>query len=395
MSSHSKPAPERRRPTIFGATWRMVVMLTVVGALAGGYIFFQDFKAKMIHQAMAAMAAPLQTVATTTAGYQEWQPKLSGVGSLRAVNGADLSLQVAGIVDEITFQSGDDVKAGAVLLRLRADDDIAKLRSLEATAALSRITLDRDRQQLKAQAVSQQTVDTDVQTLKSNEAQVAQQQALVDYKTLKAPFAGHLGIRQVDLGQYLAAGTTIVTLQALDPIYVDFYLPQQALDQLKVGQSVVAHVDTYRGEDFPGAISAINPRVDAATRNVQIRATFKNPDHKLLPGMYATVDIDTGAPERRVTLPQTAITFNPYGSTVYIVDDKGKRPDGRPNLVARQTFVTTGATRGDQVAVLTGVKDGDVVVTAGQVKLRNGSPVAIDNSVKPTDDAHPTPADHL
>jgi membrane fusion protein (multidrug efflux system) len=374
---------------------RMAIMLIAVGVVAAGLIGFQSFKAAAIKKALATLAAPPQTVATTTATYQDWQSLLEGVGSLRAVKGADLSLQVAGIVEEIAFQSGDDVKDGTPLLRLQADDDIAKLHSLQAAAALAKITLDRDRQQFKAQAVSQQTLDTDLQTLKSDEALVAQQQALVDYKSLRAPFAGRLGIRQVDLGQYLAAGTTIVTLQSLDPIYVDFYLPQQALDQVKVGQQVAAKVDTYPQQNFPGEISAINPKVDATTRNVQIRATLRNPDRKLLPGMYATVGIDVGNPQRRITLPQTAIAYNAYGDTVYIVEDKGKDASGQPNLVARQTFVTTGATRGDQVAVLSGVKEDDVVVTAGQVKLHNGSPLALDNSVQPSADADPRPVDHL
>ncbi|MDB5406542.1 MAG: efflux transporter periplasmic adaptor subunit [Rhodospirillales bacterium] len=374
---------------------RMGIMLVAVGVVFGGIFAFQTFKASMIKHAVAALAAPPQTVATTTAGYQEWQPQLESVGSLRAVNGANLSLEVAGIVDELDFKSGDDVKEGTPLLRLQAKDDIAKLQSLQATAALAKITYDRDLRQSKAQAVSQQTVDTDQQTLKSDVAQVAQQQALVDYKSLVAPFAGRLGIRQVDLGQYLAAGTTVVTLQALDPIYLDFYLPQQALGEVKVGQPVTAKVDTYPSQSFSGEISAVNPQVDTTTRNVQIRATLKNRDHMLLPGMFATLDIAVGAPQRQVTLPQTAITFTSYGNTVYIVEDKGKKADGQPDLVGRQTFVTTGATRGDQVAVLSGVKEGDVVVTAGQIKLHNGSPLAIDDSVKPTDDADPHPVDHL
>jgi membrane fusion protein, multidrug efflux system len=372
---------------------RMAIMLIVVGAIFGGLYYFQQFKAGMIHKALAALANPPQTVATATAGYQDWQPQLHAVGSLRAVNGAGLSLQVAGIVDQIGFESGKDVQAGALLLHLNADDDIAKLHSLQATAALAKITYGRDLQQFKAQAVSQQTLDSDFQTLKSDVAQVAEQQATVDYKTLRAPFAGHLGIRQVDLGQYLSAGTAVVTLQALDPIYADFYLPQQALDQLQVGQPVTAKVDTYPKEAFSGSITAINPLVDTATRNVQIRATLKNPDHKLLPGMFATVDITSGAPQRLVTLPQTAVTYTSYGDTVYVVETKGV--DGQARPVARQVFVTTGPTRGDQVGILSGLKEGDVVITAGQVKLHNGSPLAIDNSVKPTDDPNPHPLDHL
>jgi membrane fusion protein (multidrug efflux system) len=238
-----------------------------------------------------------------------------------------------------------------------------------------------------------QTVDTDKWTLKNNEAQVEQQQALIGYKFIKAPFTGRLGIRQVDLGQYLAAGTAIVTLQQLDPVYVDFYLPQQALAQIKVGQRLVGNVDTFPGQAFEGEISAINSLIDGATRNVQIRGTLKNPDHRLLPGMFATVDIDSGAPQHLVTLPQTAIAYNSYGNIVYVIDDKGKDANGQAQLVARQTFVTTGQTRGDQVALLTGVKEGDIIVTAGQMKLRNGTPVTVNNAVQPSNDVNPKPDD--
>jgi len=375
-------------------TKRMIIMLIAVGVVFGGVFGFQIFKNAMIKKFMSAMPQPPQTVSTVTAAVQEWQPQIEAVGSLRAVKGADLSLEVPGVVEEINFQSGDEVQAGAVLLRLRGDDEIAKLESLEAVARLSQITYDRDMKQLKAQAISQAVVDNDEANLRNNKAQVSQQKAIVDKKILRAPFAGQLGLRQVDLGQYLGAGTAIVTLQSLTPIYVDFLLPQQAFERIKVGQAVVAKVDAYPGKTFSGAITAINPRVDAATRNLQVRLTLENADHKLLPGMYATVDIDTGAPERLVTLPQTAISYNPYGNLVYLVDDKGKDAAGKPLLVARQTFVTTGATRGDQISILKGVKEGDVVVTGGQMKLRNGSPLAINNTVTPADDPNPVPVDH-
>ena len=370
---------------------RMVVMLIVVGVVFGGIFGFEAFRSSMIRKFMAQQGAPPQTVSTVTAVSQEWQPRLEAVGSLRAMNGADLSPQVSGIVSAIHFESGTDVQEGALLVELNAADDIAKLHALEATAALAKITYDRDQRQLKAQAVSQQQVDADEQNLKSDLAQVAEQQATVDYKSIRAPFAGHLGIRQVDLGQFLSAGTAIVTLQALDPIFLDFTLPQQALAQIKVGQAVTARVDTYAGASFVGEISAINSKVDTSTRNLQVRATLKNPDHKLLPGMFATVAIETGAPQRFVTLPQTAIAFNPYGSTVYLVVETGKNAQGQPQLVARQAFVTTGATRGDQIAVLSGVKDGDTVVTAGQMKLHNGSPLIVNNSIEPTNNPNPTP----
>jgi membrane fusion protein (multidrug efflux system) len=374
-------------------TKRMIVMLVAAGLVFGGVFGFIIFRNHMIAKVMAAQGFPPQTVATTVAGFQDWQPKLAAVGSLRAVNGADLSSQVAGIVSAIHFESGGQVKAGDLLVELASADDVAKLQSLKAAAALAQITLDRDERQFKVQGVSQQTVDADQQNLKSAQAQVAQQQATVDYKFIRAPFDGYLGIRQVDVGQYLAAGTMMVTLQSLDPIFVDFYLPQQNLDELKVGQKVAVRVDTYPGRDFAGQISALNSKIDPATRNVEIRATIANPDHALLPGMYAKVNIDVGQSQHTITLPQTAIAYNSYGSMVYLVDDKGKDEQGHPQLVARSTFVTTGATRGDQVQVLNGVKEGQTVVVAGQIKLRNGVPVMINNKILPKADANPVPVD--
>ncbi len=372
-------------------TKRMIVMLALA-AVALILIFgYEAFRSYMISRAMRAFASPPQTVSTVVATEQAWQPQLEAVGTLRAVMGADLSLEVAGIVDQIHFHSADDVAAGAVLLTLRSDQDISQLHALQATADLDRINLARDQKQLKVNAVSQAQVDTDAATLRNAEAQVAAQQAAVDKKTLRAPFAGHLGIRQVDVGQYLNAGTTIVTLQALDPIYLDFTLPQQALAQIREGQKVTATVDTFPGETFAGTITAINPKVDVSTRNVQVRATLPNRDHRLLPGMYAKVAVDVGAVQRYVTLPQTAITYNPYGNTVFLVEDKGKDAQGHPLLEAHQTFVTTGPTRGDQVAILKGIDAGASVVSAGQMKLRNGTRLIVNNSVQPSDNPSPHP----
>jgi membrane fusion protein, multidrug efflux system len=374
-------------------TKRMVIMLVAVAIVLGGVFGFQAFKGVMIKKFMSTLSNPPQTVSAAKASSSEWQPKIEAVGSLRAVKGADLSLEVSGVVDLISFNSGDDVQQGAPLLKLRSDDDAAKLESLQATEQLNEITYERDQRQFKIQAVSQATIDTDVANLKNAKAQVAQQQAILDKKSLRAPFAGHLGIRAVDLGQYLGAGATIVTLQALDPIFLDFFVPQQSVDRLRLGQTVTVKIDAFQDQTFDGEISAVNPKVDASSRNVQIRATLKNSDHRLIPGMYATVDIATGAPQNYITLPQTAITYNPYGDTVYIVDNKGADANGKPQLIARQSFVTTGSTRGDQVAVLKGVKEGDMIVTAGQIKLHNGSIVLIDNSITPTADAAPVPID--
>ncbi len=368
---------------------RMLMMLILVGAVLGGLFGFKAFVDGKIKEAMAGMANMPQTVSATKAETSDWQPKIDAVGTLRAVRGAELSLEVPGVVETISFQSGDEVKAGQVLLILRKEDEEARLQSLEATAQLAQITYDRDLKQLKAQAISQAIVDNDEANLRNARAQVAVQKAILDKKTLRAPFDGKLGLRQVDLGQFLAAGAMIATLQSMNPIYVDFLLPQQAVAQIAVGDKVRARIDAFPGQTFGGEITAINPKIETSSRNVQVRATLPNPDQKLMPGMFAAVELDTGAPQRLVTLPQTAVSYNPYGSLVYIVDDKGKGADGKPELTARQVFVTTGATRGDQVAILKGVSEGDTVVTSGQIKLRNGVPVVVDNRAVPTNDAAP------
>lgn len=370
---------------------RMLIMLVVVFVVIGGIFGFQTFKGIMIKKFMSSMGGQPQTVSTVSVGTSQWQGKLQATGSLRAIRGADLSLEAAGIIDTIGFESGADVGAGATLVRLKPNDDPAKLQQLQAAAELDTITYKRDQQQFAAQAVSQATLDTDLANLKSARAQVAAQQALIEEKTLKAPFAGRLGIRQIDQGQYLAAGTVIVTLQALDPIVIDFFVPQQALSKIKLGAPVDATIDTYAGTLFKGVITSVNSKVDSASRNVQVRASFHNPDHKLVPGMYANVEVDSGAARSEITLPQTAITYNPYGDTVFVVSQNGTDAQGHAKLVAQQRFVTLSDTRGDQVAIQSGLKVGEVVVIAGQMKLHNGSIVLIDNHLLPPDSANPTP----
>jgi len=368
---------------------RMIIMLIIVGIVLGGIFGFITFKGRMIKEFMSSQGEPLQTVSTITAGYLEWLPKLEAVGSLRAFQGTDVSAEVPGIVAAIYFNQGDIVKLGTPLLQLRAYDDIAKLHSLMATEKLALVTYIRDQAQFRISAVSQQTLDIDKANHDVAVANVAQQQALVNKKTILAPFTGRLGLRLVDPGQYLEAGTSIGTLQALDTIFVDFFLPQQSLHVLKMGQTVTLKTDAYPAQDFTGNITVINPKVDINTRNVQVRATLKNPKHLLLPGMYATVAVSTGLAQRFITLPRTTITFNAFGSTVYRVEKNGQDPQGKPKLVAKQSFVTNGATRGDQIAILTGVAEGDTIVTTGQIKLRNGSPITVDNSVQPSNDANP------
>ncbi|OKO89762.1 RND transporter [Bradyrhizobium sp. NAS80.1] len=368
---------------------RMAIMLVAVGLVLGSVFGFEAFRARMIQKSIAGLRNPPQTVSTIAAGTQRWQDRLEAVGSTRAEKGADLSPQVAGTVKAIHFQSGEEVEQGTLLVELEDADDVAHLHALEAMTALAQLNYDRDVRLLKSQSVSQQTADTDLATLKNDQAQVAQQQALVGYKSIRAPFSGRIGIRQVDLGQYIAPGTPIVTLQKLDPIFVDFYLPQQDLAKIRVGQPVIAKVDTYPDQNFTGTIMAINSLVNAATRNVQVRATFKNPDEKLLPGMFATVDIDVGTQKDYVTLPKTAIYYNAYGDIAYLIEDAGRDESGHDQKIAHQVFVKTGQTRGDQVAVLAGIEPCDVVVTAGQNKLHNGSRVRINNEVTTPFSANP------
>ena len=372
---------------------RMIIMLAAVGVVLGLIFGFGVFKGIMIKKYFASAGAPPQTVSTTAAKFEDWQPTISAVGSLRAVKGADLSLEVAGIVDEVLFNSGDEVKAGTVLLRLRSEDDEARLRALEATAQLSQSTFERDRKQFEAKAISQAALDVDSANLKNAQAAVEQQRATLNKKIVKAPFSGRLGVRVVDVGQFLNPGTTIVTLQALDPIYADFYLPPLQVNRIDVGQKASVKTDSDAASGLDGQISAINPKVETSSRNVLVRATLKNPTQKLLPGTSVTVEIDTGKPQRYLTLPQTAITFNPYGDTVFLAKDNGKDDKGQPKLAAKQTFVVTGPTRGDQIAVLEGIKEGDVVVTAGQLKLQNDTPLVINNAVQPKSDANPKPVD--
>ncbi|WP_428029943.1 efflux RND transporter periplasmic adaptor subunit [Ancylobacter sp.] len=367
---------------------RHVIAWLAVAAVAGAAYYVVKERAPA-GPAPAHGGAPAQTVAAQTAQIQTWQPTMELVGELRASKGADLALQVSGVVQTLSFESGDTVKAGAPLLHLVADDQTAKLTSLKATAELNALTLKRDTEQLKIKAVSQATIETDQANLKNSEALVKQQEALVSYYTLKAPFAGRLGIRSVDLGQYLSAGTVIVTLQALDPIFADFFVPQQYIGSLKVGQPVTLKIDAYPGQAFTGAVSAINAKVEAGSRNVKVRATFKNPDDKLVPGMFAKVDLEIDAAQPFVTLPQTAIVANPYGSTVFVLE----KDAAGTGLVARETFVKTGQARGDLIAVTSGLKEGETVVVAGQIKLRNGTPAVVDNSHIPTAERDPNVSD--
>ncbi len=372
----------KRRPSTFK---RMLVMflflLLLVAAIAFG--FYRHIQALI---ASAPKPTPV-TISTIVASATSWQPTIASVGSLTAVHGVDVATQVSGIVQEIPIHSGSSVNANDELVQLNIDPDKAQLASLQAAAELSAKTLSRDTDLLSKNTASQATVDADAADLKSRKALVAQQEALIAQKTIKAPFAGDLGIVQVNLGQYLSPGAVIVTLQDLSEMNADFLVPQGKIGSLAVGLPVTITLNDQSGTTFSGKVTAVNPKIDVNTRNATVRATLANPDKKLVPGMFVKVAVAVGEPQQLITLPSTSITYNSYGATAFIVTPG---EDGTSKTV-KQVFVKTGDTRGDQVAVLSGIEAGQEVVTSGQLKLKSGASVVVDNSVQPPNDANPTP----
>lgn len=359
----------------------MTIMLIIVGILFGSIFAYQIFKAKMIKKYLSKNSVKIVTVSTTEAKTQNWQPTILATGSLRATLGVDITTELAGMVREIYFKPGDRIKKNMPILKLNDDTEASQLQANQAAAELAKITYDRDKAQFDIKAVSQATLDTDIANLKSQLALVAEQKSIVAKKNIQAPFSGRLGVCLVYPGQYLNPGDKIATLQQLDPIYVDFFVPQQELVRLKTGQSVKLKIDSYPKEVFSGKITTIDPKVEVSTRNVRVEATLSNPKELLLPGMFGQVEIDTGLINRYITLPQNAISFNSYGEIVYLVQEAGKDKNGKPSYIAKQSFVEVGDTRDNQIAVLKGIKEGDQVVTSGQLKLKNGSPVTINNDL--------------
>ena len=371
---------------------RMTIMLCGVLLLLGLIFVFNQFKTFMFKHFISGMGLPPATVSTMVVTTSEWQPQLTSVGNVRAFRGVELSTEIAGLVQTVPIKSGQDVKQGELLIKLNDATDVAQLNSLRAMADLAKVINERDKQQLAIQAISTNVFDTSKADAKSKQAQVEAQIALVAKKNLKAPFSGRVGIVSINPGQYVNSGDKLLTLQTLDPIFVDFTLPQSNAEQIQVGQDVVVATDAFKNASFVGKITAVSPKVDTNTRNIQIEAQIANPDKKVLPGMFANVNIKLGDQVKLLTLPQTAVTYNPYGSTVFIAKDTGKKDkQGKPTLEAQQVFVTTGGTRGDQVAILKGINEGDTVVTSGQLKLKNGTPLIINNKVLPANSPDPKP----
>jgi membrane fusion protein, multidrug efflux system len=371
---------------------RMTVMLISVFLLLGLLVGFNTLKTALITYFISSMGLPPATVSTMVVEEDEWQPTLSSVGNIRAFRGVDLSAETGGAVLNVFVKSGMDVKKGDLLIQLNDVSDVAQLNSFRAMADLAKVINERDKQQLAIQAISKNVFDTSAADAKSKAAQVEQQAALVAKKNIKAPFSGRVGIIAINPGQYVNAGDKMLTLQTLDPIFVDFTLPQSTAGMIQVGQEIEMKADAFKDAGFKGKITAVSPKVELNTRNMQIEAMVSNPDKKVLPGMFANVTINLGDRVKYLTLPQTAITYNPYGSTVFIArktDRKDKQ--GKALIEAEQVFVTTGLTRGDQVAIVKGLEPGVMVVTSGQLKLKNGTPLIINNQVQPGFNPNPKP----
>lgn len=364
---------------------RVIVMLLVLLGLMALLVGFNVFRNVMIARALKGGQEPPQTVTTTLVRAQKWQGTLAGVGTLRAVKGADLAFEVPGVVVKVEAVAGAAVKEGENLVALNDDAEQAQYRALQAAAELARATYRRGKEQLEARTISPSDFDGMAADLKAKEAAAKAQLALAAKKHLVAPFAGKVGLVSTSPGAYVTPGAPVVSLQQLDRIYVDFSLPQRDLGSVRQGQKVDLALDAYPGRTFTGKVTAINPKVDPGTRNAQVEATFANPDRALVPGMFATVSLEVGGPRSYLTLPQTAVTYNPYGTVVFVA------AKGKDGLHAQQVFVTTGPTRGDQVAILQGLEEGAQVVTSGGLKLRNGTPLKVDNKVVPTSDPSPAP----
>lgn len=364
---------------------RMLIMLAVVLLIV---LALGGIKAFSIYRQIQVFSAPKPaiSVAAAKAEQRQWQERLRAVGSLKALQGVELSLEVAGTVKHLHFDSGQQVKVGQLLLELDSEQEAALLGTAQADLGLAKVDFGRGSQLVGDSAISRGEFDRLTAQYRRNQAVVEQLKASLAKKSMKAPFSGTIGIRQVDVGDYLASGTVIATLQDLSSLYVDFNVPEQALPQLSLGQQVLVQVAAFPGQTFPARLSAINPKVEESTRNLLLRATLANPDGKLLPGMFASLLVLLPDPQLQVVVPESAITYTLYGNSVYVVGEK-KADDGQAHLVAEQRTVQTGERRDGVVVVRKGLQAGEQVVTAGQLKLSPGAAIRIsqDPPLSPAD----------
>jgi len=367
---------------------RMILMLVAIA------VFVAALGAVKVRQvrgfaAKGAFVPPPESVTTTVARQEEWPAMVSSIGTVTAVQGVIVSADLPGVVEKINFESGRMVRAGDVLVVLDSRQEQAQLAAAEAARDLSRLNLDRMKGLKESGVIAVADYDRAAADFKQGDAKVGEIRATIARKVIRAPFSGLLGIRQANLGQYLAAGAPIVPLQTLNPIYVNFAVPQQQVGALRSGAAVQL---TAEGKETAGKITAVDSIVDPATRNVQVQATFANADGRLRPGMFAETRIVLGASRQVMVLPASAISYAPYGDSVYVVEDV-KGPDGKSFRGVRQQFVKLGGARGDQVAVVSGLKPGEEVASSGIFKLRNGAAVQVNNRIQPANSATPRPED--
>jgi membrane fusion protein (multidrug efflux system) len=365
---------------------RFIVMFVLAGLVLGGIFGWKFYAGMQAREAMVSMSLPPATVSTAEASEVSWLPVISAVGSMRALQGVNVTAQVAGQITELHFDSGDPVQAGDLLARQYTADDEARLEGLVADRQLAEVNFKRAEELIGEELISDTDYDTRRADLKRARAVEVNLRLLIEQKSIRAPFSGRLGIRQIDVGQYIEPGDNIVRLESLDSMLVEFPVPQQELANLKVGQSLSVSVDAWPDQRFSGRIRAIEPQVARETRTLRVQGEIVNTGERLVPGMFVQVTVDLPEREQLVTVPQAAVTYSPYGNSVFVVTDAD---DG--GLQVRNTFVETGATRGDQVVITAGLEAGATVVTAGQQKLRNGSRVQVDNSVVVSNAPDPLP----
>jgi membrane fusion protein, multidrug efflux system len=380
---------KRERPHILKKLRWVVIGIVIALPIVGGIFGIRALQSREI--AAARPVTPPETVNAVAVIEEQWQPRVSSVGSVAAFQGTVVRTEAEGTVREIKYEAGSVVQAGDELVQLDVEVERAQLRAAEASAELARISFNRAKELIVRRSISQAEFDSADASLKQADAQVDNIRAVIAKKILRAPFTGKLGIRSISLGQFLEKGSPVVSLQALDPVYVEFSLPQQLLGDLSEGLKVAVSSDAYQGQQFEGKITAINPDIDSATRNVRVQATLANADGRLRPGMFVSVDLILARSERMLFIPSAAVLNAPFGDSIFVIEEGPAGPDGTKPLVAQQRFVRLGARQGDFVAVTEGVKPGEKIVATGVFKLMPGMPVVIDNTLAPKFTLTPKP----
>ncbi len=377
---------------LFWKTRRFI--LGTVFALLALFSLIADIKSLQFSKMIAAgkaMVPPATTVTSVKVQKGDWVPMLTAIGSISPVQGATISAELAGKVDEVNFQSGTPVKKGEMLVEIDASAEQAQLRSAQADLELAKADFERAQGLAKGNVISKAEIDSAAAKFAQKTADVQNVQSTIDKKLIRAPFDGIAGIREVNVGQMVPVGQKLLTLQALDQVFVDFSLPQQQLNDIKVGLPVKVTTDAINGREFEGKLTAVNSAVDTATRSVSLQATLDNADHALRAGMFARVSVILPEIKPTLFIPATAVLYAPFGNSVYVIEKKKDEKTGKDALIIRQQFIRTGETRGDFIAVTGGLKEGDEIVSSGVFKMRNGMDVAVDNKLAPNASLSPTP----